>query len=217
MVLSLVLALAERAARAGRRESLTRMLTVALLFTVAFLASQVGNWMRMASADALPQQNLYIWGFYTLTCLHALHVLGGLVPLTLVTLRARRDRYTTTDHEGVDLVAMYWHFLAITWVAIGSDSQRDMIDRHRKTAVSCHRPYADIRRATRKRHSSEEKIRIVLEGLRGEESIPKVWAFLFLRHYYVTTAPKFNADPNRTPVYIGSSANLKRSADRTAL
>ena len=26
----------------------------------------------------------------------------------------------------------------------------------------------DIRRATRKRHSSEEKIRIVLEGLRGE-------------------------------------------------
>ncbi len=28
----------------------------------------------------------------------------------------------------------------------------------------------DIRRATRKRHSSEEKIRIVLEGLRGEDS-----------------------------------------------
>jgi transposase len=29
----------------------------------------------------------------------------------------------------------------------------------------------DIRRATRKRYSAEEKIRIVLEGLRGEESI----------------------------------------------
>ena len=29
----------------------------------------------------------------------------------------------------------------------------------------------DIRRATRKHHSSEEKIRIVLEGLRGEDSI----------------------------------------------
>ena len=118
VVLSLVLALAQRAARAGHWESLARMLTVALLFAVAFLASQVGNWMRMASADALPQQNLYLWGFYTLTFLHALHVLGGLVPLTLVTLRARRGRYTTTDHEGVDLVAIYWHFLSITWVAI---------------------------------------------------------------------------------------------------
>jgi transposase len=32
----------------------------------------------------------------------------------------------------------------------------------------------DIRRATRKRHSPEEKIRIVLSGLRGEESIAEL-------------------------------------------
>ena len=29
----------------------------------------------------------------------------------------------------------------------------------------------DIRRATRRRYNAEEKIRIVLEGLRGEDSI----------------------------------------------
>lgn len=32
----------------------------------------------------------------------------------------------------------------------------------------------DIRRRTRKHHSAEEKIRIVLEGLRGEESIAEL-------------------------------------------
>ena len=32
----------------------------------------------------------------------------------------------------------------------------------------------DIRRRTRKQHSSEEKIRIVLEGLRGEDSIAEL-------------------------------------------
>src|ERR687894_1592625 len=32
----------------------------------------------------------------------------------------------------------------------------------------------DIRRATRKHHSAEEKIRIVLEGLRGEDSIAEL-------------------------------------------
>jgi transposase len=31
-----------------------------------------------------------------------------------------------------------------------------------------------IRRATRKHHSTEEKIRIVLEGLRGEHSIAEI-------------------------------------------
>ena len=32
----------------------------------------------------------------------------------------------------------------------------------------------NIRRATRKRHSSEEKIRIVLDGLRGKSSIAEL-------------------------------------------
>lgn len=33
----------------------------------------------------------------------------------------------------------------------------------------------DIRRATRNHHGAEEKIRIVLEGLCGEESIAALW------------------------------------------
>jgi transposase len=39
---------------------------------------------------------------------------------------------------------------------------------------SAEKTVRDIRRATRRRHSSEEKIRIVLEGLRGEDSIADV-------------------------------------------
>ena len=38
-------------------------------------------------------------------------------------------------------------------------------------AKSAERVVGDIRRKTRRRFSAEEKIRIVLEGLRGEESI----------------------------------------------
>jgi len=37
--------------------------------------------------------------------------------------------------------------------------------------VSADKVVRDIRRATRKQYSAEEKIRVVLEGLRGEESI----------------------------------------------
>jgi transposase len=39
---------------------------------------------------------------------------------------------------------------------------------------SAEKTVRDIRRATRRRHSSEEKIRIVLEGLRGEDSIAEL-------------------------------------------
>jgi transposase len=40
-----------------------------------------------------------------------------------------------------------------------------------KKTVSSESIVKDIRRRTRTKYSSEEKIRIVLEGIRGEESI----------------------------------------------
>ena len=43
-----------------------------------------------------------------------------------------------------------------------------------KEETQSERIVKDIRRRTRKRHSAEEKIRIVLEGLRGEESIAEL-------------------------------------------
>ena len=44
-------------------------------------------------------------------------------------------------------------------------------ERHQEAAD---RTVKDIRRKTRKRYSSEEKIRIVLAGLRGEDSIAEL-------------------------------------------
>ena len=48
--------------------------------------------------------------------------------------------------------------------------------RHRNDRVpeSAEKTVRDIRRATRRQFSAEEKIRIVLEGLRGEESIAEL-------------------------------------------
>ena len=42
------------------------------------------------------------------------------------------------------------------------------------TKVPAEQVVKDIRRAMRKLHSSEEKIRIVLSGLRGEDSIAEL-------------------------------------------
>src|SRR3954466_8285982 len=42
------------------------------------------------------------------------------------------------------------------------------------TPISSERIVKDIRRATRRQYSAEEKIRIVLDGLRGEHSIAEL-------------------------------------------
>ena len=43
-----------------------------------------------------------------------------------------------------------------------------------KEKTSVEKTVRDIRRHTRKQYSAEEKIRIVLEGLRGEDSIAEL-------------------------------------------
>ena len=43
-----------------------------------------------------------------------------------------------------------------------------------RVADSAEKTVGDIRRATRRRHSAEDKIRIVLEGLRGEVSVAEL-------------------------------------------
>ena len=49
-----------------------------------------------------------------------------------------------------------------------------MTQRHESKLDSAEKTVRDIRRATRKQYSAEEKIRIVLEGLRGEDSIAEL-------------------------------------------
>ena len=49
-----------------------------------------------------------------------------------------------------------------------------MTNRDKRRPDSAEKTVRDIRRATRRRFSAEEKIRIVLEGLRGEETIAEL-------------------------------------------
>jgi len=118
VMLSFILILAGRAAREGRVSVLARMLSISVLLGLAFLFAQISNWMRMATNSVPPDENLLVWFFYSLTILHAAHVLFGLIPLIVVTVRSRAGRYTAEEHESIHLVGMYWHFLLVTWVAI---------------------------------------------------------------------------------------------------
>lgn len=117
VVLSVLLVGAGRAARRGRVADTRRRLAAALALGVAFLLSQTAGWLRMLEEGLAPRHSLFAFAFYVLTALHALHVAGGVVPLGVVTVRSGRGRYLG-DPEPVELVASYWHFLAVSWIAI---------------------------------------------------------------------------------------------------
>jgi cytochrome c oxidase subunit 3 len=113
---------AVRAARRGDTGRLRRFLAFTLALGLAFLAVQTMCWLAwigpMRDAVGQAERRFLLTGFYVLTGLHALHVIGGLIPLAVITRRARAGRYTAEYHPGVIYTAMYWHFLDIAWIVV---------------------------------------------------------------------------------------------------
>lgn len=54
--------------------------------------------------------------FYVLTVGHWIHLLGGLIMLLILSIRAFLRRYNAAYHTGVWQGAIYWHFLGGLWV-----------------------------------------------------------------------------------------------------
>jgi len=112
------------AARRGNLAALGRALAITLGLGLLFLGLQGFNWLEIWTSLSPEQRHHggpYIMLFYVLTGLHAAHVIGGLIPLVVVTRRAMAvggARYSANYHPGVRYCAMYWHFLDAVWVAL---------------------------------------------------------------------------------------------------
>jgi cytochrome c oxidase subunit III len=106
------------AARRGLQQPMVRWLGATLGLGALFLILQAMNWWGLITARMPMQANLYAFTFYMLTGLHAAHVIGGLIPLGVVTSKARRGAYSAGSHPGVEYSAMYWHFLDAVWLVM---------------------------------------------------------------------------------------------------
>ena len=110
---------AVRAARRGDHAALQGNLAASLALGLGFLGLQSyawhAMWRQVAAAD---RSSTYLEMFYALTGLHALHVLGGLAPLVLVTIAAFQGMYGPKKNAAVRYTAIYWHFLAAVWCVL---------------------------------------------------------------------------------------------------
>ncbi len=114
--LSSCLLRAQRAISKNRTEQLAKNLFVALLLGGLFCASQLENWRQVARAAlSVEVKGLYVYSFFMLTALHAVHVVAGLVPLWLCHRRALDHKYSSSRHEGIKLLRQYWDFLLVVW------------------------------------------------------------------------------------------------------
>lgn len=106
------------AASKGKRQLTWRCVGIGTFFALAFIVGQLIAWDRFAAAGYLIHGNPANAFFYLLTGIHALHLFGGLIALGKSVVRIWRDDTMAKVALGVELCAVYWHYLLAIWLIL---------------------------------------------------------------------------------------------------
>ncbi len=99
----------------GRVHVMRRWTLATLALGVGFLALEVWDWTHVPfRISTSPYGTMY----YTLTGIHGLHVLAGLVVLGVLLGRSFQGAYDTGELDGAHSMAYYWQFCDATWILI---------------------------------------------------------------------------------------------------
>ena len=89
------------------------------VLTFGFIVGQLFVWRELVSFGYFASTNPSYAFFYLLTALHILHLVGGLIAWTVVTIKSFIPQKETSDFAlKVNLCAVYWHFLLIVWALL---------------------------------------------------------------------------------------------------
>ncbi len=109
-----------RSARRDRTNDVRVATWAALIMGFLFMAIQSEGMYRLllSTWEAKASRNSAYALTLVLAFLHALHVVGGIVGLSIVAVQANRERYDHERHFGLRFCTLYWHFLDIVWVLL---------------------------------------------------------------------------------------------------
>jgi len=111
--------LAKKAIQKDNRTATTGLLLGTLALGILFVVLQFQGFGQIV------QSGYYFTGagssitttfLYVVTVTHLLHLAGGLISLLIIIYNHFKQKYNSTQTLGIELGAMYWHFLDLLWV-----------------------------------------------------------------------------------------------------
>jgi len=136
---SLTMALGVRASQLRMRKALLIFLTLTVLLGAAFVFIKLryewyGDYLEhlVPGIDfapegenlavvhrfgaALPHVSLFMFLYFAMTGVHALHMVVGVGLLTTLLILGWRRHFISGHYEPVELSGLYWHFVDIVWI-----------------------------------------------------------------------------------------------------
>ena len=137
IVSSLTMAMAVYYSQKGDRKKLMAFLSITLILGLAFLVIKYFEYMSKIHDNLFPAASLYnpatsgphgvpeplqqqvqifLWIYFMMTGLHALHMIVGAGILITLIVMAQRGKFSRNYNSPVEISGLYWHFVDIVWI-----------------------------------------------------------------------------------------------------
>lgn len=102
-------------AKAADKSKAMRFLFSTMALGALFAALHLREWFELFARNITIGSGLFGQTFFTITGLHLLHVISGVVALLVVATKYSRGRLTPSH---VETTGLYWHFVDLVWMFV---------------------------------------------------------------------------------------------------
>jgi cytochrome c oxidase subunit 3 len=125
---SLTMALAVRAAQMDKRKLLVGLLIATMVFGAAFLVIKGMEYSHKWEESHVPgryfhydgplanQVHLFFSFYFTMTGIHALHMILGIAWMAWLVRRSARGDFGSGYFSPIEMTGLYWHFVDLVWI-----------------------------------------------------------------------------------------------------
>ena len=119
IISSITIHLALKAFKAREMGRYRQLITVTVLLGLLFLGMQYAGFMDLEARNIAltgPKSNSAASFLLVITGFHMAHVLGGIIALLVIFVRAYTSRVKNYSSLPIELISTYWHFVDILWI-----------------------------------------------------------------------------------------------------
>lgn len=93
-----------------------QFITITMLLGILFIALQTIGFIQLWNSGITLTKNVSYSFLYIIVGLHALHLLGGVIALLVIFIKAFSRRQKIYSSVPIDMMNTYWHFVDFLWI-----------------------------------------------------------------------------------------------------
>ena len=110
---------AEEALRHGKTKVFQILMAITVVLGALFVGGQALEYFNFSVHEGFtPQVSTFGGSFYTLTTLHGMHVLAGVIVLTSLLVGSFFQGLSAKRHVALTVASIYWHFVDVIWIIL---------------------------------------------------------------------------------------------------